>query len=55
MVVTAFERFAAPIEEKIAINDHESHSLASLRDSMLPKLISGEVRVNLMTKSYNHG
>ena len=55
IVVTAFERFAAPIEEKIAINDHESHSLASLRDSMLPKLISSEVRVNLTTKSYNHG
>jgi type I restriction enzyme S subunit len=54
-VVNAFERLAASIDDKIAMNDRESHSLATLRDALLPKLISGEVRVNEMIKRYSHG
>lgn len=33
----------------------ENRTLAALRDSLLPKLIAGEVRVNVMTKRYSHG
>jgi restriction endonuclease S subunit len=44
-VVNAFERLAAPIDDKIALNDRESRNLSRLRDTLLPKLISGELRV----------
>ena len=30
---------------QILVNEHESHTLAQLRDTLLPKLISGELRV----------
>ncbi len=31
--------------DRINANTHTSHALAALRDALLPKLISGEVRV----------
>jgi len=40
-----FEEFVSPLFAKIRANDEESRTLASLRDSLLPKLIRGEVRV----------
>ena len=40
-----FEAFAAPLWEKIHSNQSESRTLAALRDSLLPKLLRGEVRV----------
>jgi type I restriction enzyme S subunit len=36
---------AAPIVDRAFLNELESHSLAALRDALLPKLISGELRV----------
>jgi type I restriction enzyme S subunit len=44
-VVEAFTHIAQPIYEKIAKNQFESRTLAELRDTLLPKLISGELRV----------
>jgi type I restriction enzyme S subunit len=44
-MVEAFTRIAQPIYEKIAQNRLESRTLAELRDTLLPKLISGELRV----------
>ncbi len=41
-----FEEFVSPLFAKIRANDEESRTLASLRDSLLPKLMRGEVRVN---------
>lgn len=41
----AFEEVGAPILQRIRLTVQESHSLASLRDALLPKLISGELRV----------
>jgi type I restriction enzyme S subunit len=41
----AFERIAAPVLERSLISRHECHTLAALRDALLPKLISGELRV----------
>ncbi len=45
-IVNAFERLAVSIDDKIANNDQETRTLAALRDTLLPKLISGELRVN---------
>ncbi|QDL12103.1 hypothetical protein DP113_04635 [Brasilonema octagenarum UFV-E1] len=33
------------IEDKIGANEQESQTLASIRDTLLPKLLSGEIRV----------
>jgi type I restriction enzyme S subunit len=41
-----FDAFVMPIFNKIDANAKESRTLASLRDSLLPKLMRGEVRVN---------
>ena len=40
--------FMSPLLERIIINKLESRTLASLRDSLLPKLMRGEVRVKEM-------
>jgi len=42
------KRFAdtvAPFDQRIAANNEESRTLAALRDALLPKLLSGELRV----------
>lgn len=44
-VADQFGEISRPIMEKIKKNDEESSTLASLRDTLLPKLISGELRV----------
>jgi type I restriction enzyme S subunit len=41
----AFENSVSPIVRRIFCNCKESHSLAMLRDTLLPKLISGQVRI----------
>ncbi len=40
-----FDRFVQPLYERIVNSARESRSLAALRDALLPKLISGELRV----------
>ena len=45
ILVEVFSRLTKPITVKIATNWRESRTLAALRDTLLPKLISGEVRV----------
>jgi type I restriction enzyme S subunit len=44
-VIERFSRVAGPLLAKIAENERESRTLASLRDALLPRLISGEIRV----------
>lgn len=44
-VLTSFTRSAGPLYRQLAENERESRSLAQLRDTLLPKLISGELRV----------
>ena len=44
-VVRAFQNTMQPVLEQIITNVHESHALAALRDTLLPKLVSGELRV----------
>ena len=44
-VVHAFEQICAPIDSRLEFTENESRTLAALRDALLPKLISGELRV----------
>lgn len=44
-VMNAFTALTEPLYDRIATNVRESRVLAALRDTLLPKLLSGEVRV----------
>lgn len=44
-MLAKFSAIARPIFAKIAESENESHTLAQLRDTLLPKLLSGELRV----------
>jgi type I restriction enzyme S subunit len=44
-VMDAFDRVTRPKYLKVVENERESRTLAALRDALLPKLISGELRV----------
>ncbi|GIV24565.1 MAG: type I restriction system specificity protein [Bacteroidia bacterium] len=44
-IVEAFEQLCEPIDDRIEAAFLESRTLAALRDALLPKLISGELRV----------
>lgn len=41
----AFNRVIRSLVNQIIDGIHESHSLNQLRDTLLPKLISGEIRI----------
>ncbi len=45
-VLAKFEALAQPLFDRISANEAESRTLAELRDTLLPKLISGEIRVS---------
>ena len=45
-VVSAFESVASNIDCQIKRTEQESRRLASLRDALLPRLMSGELKVN---------
>jgi type I restriction enzyme S subunit len=44
-IVLRFENFARYIDKKIELSERQNKSLQKLRDTLLPKLISGELRV----------
>lgn len=44
-VIEAFESLVAPMRADVFHLEHENQALASLRDNLLPKLMSGELRV----------
>ncbi|MEA1944219.1 MAG: hypothetical protein U9N07_02600, partial [Euryarchaeota archaeon] len=44
-ILDFFDIHLKELYEKIRSNDGESHTLASIRDALLPKLMSGEIRV----------
>ncbi len=44
-LMTAFTAKVAPLYAQITANLHQSRTLATLRDTLLPKLLSGEIRV----------
>ena len=45
LVARLFAQTVAPLHDRILINEHESETLCQTRDYLLPKLMSGEVRV----------
>ena len=44
-IVASYERQAAPLDQQIRNLEDQSRTLATLRDALLPKLLSGEIRV----------
>ena len=44
-VIEAFDRMVSPLDDQVEMLEKESRTLAALRDALLPKLISGELRV----------
>lgn len=54
-VLTAFDAVVSPMLELITNNERESRALASCRDTLLPKLISGEVHVATSNGGDNGG
>jgi type I restriction enzyme S subunit len=46
--VQAFENIAAPMDAMVSSLTAESSKLAALRDYLLPRLLSGRVRVSVM-------
>jgi type I restriction enzyme S subunit len=49
-VLEKFNRAVEPLFQKVYSNLHESRTLAALRDALLPKLLSGELRVPAAVK-----
>lgn len=45
-VVAAFEKIVSPLDSRIEVASIESRTLSELRDTLLPKLLSGEISVN---------
>ena len=46
-IVNAFESLSRALDDRIESNVAESRTLAAMRDTLLPKLVSGEVRVSV--------
>ena len=45
-ILKAFNLITDPLKDKIFLNSKESDVLSSIRDTLLPKLISGEVKIS---------
>ena len=50
-VLRAFNRVVQPLADRAIASDAQSETLAALRDTLLPKLISGELRLKNMEES----
>ena len=51
-VIEAFERLVYPLDQSIENNENESRTLAQTRDTLLPKLLSGEIRVDNVNETF---
>lgn len=49
-VLDSFVAIVSPMFQKITVNIRESKTLAALRDALLPKLLSGEIRIKQAEK-----
>ena len=49
-IVEAFERLVYPLDQSIENNENQSRTLSQIRDALLPKLLSGEIRVDDVDK-----
>jgi type I restriction enzyme, S subunit len=50
-ILEAYERTTTPLTQRIQQNHHQSRTLATLRDTLLPKLLSGELSAHSATTS----
>jgi type I restriction enzyme, S subunit len=50
LLYEAFERTVTPFFDEIAVNEKQSKTLAKLRDTLLPKLLSGELSVDALQR-----
>jgi type I restriction enzyme S subunit len=48
-----FGQVVKPLVARIRSNDEESHTLAILRDTLLPKLLTGEITVEARKANHN--
>jgi type I restriction enzyme S subunit len=53
-ILVAFVAQVDPLHRRVVSNLKESRTLAALRDTLLPKLISGEVRVPEAERMIGH-
>jgi len=53
-IIHEFNRIAEPLFQKTYSNHRESRALTSLRNTLLSKLISGELRVIALNGSRTH-
>jgi type I restriction enzyme S subunit len=44
-LVETFESLIFPLDQRIEVQEKQSRTLAAIRDTLLPKLLSGEIRV----------
>ena len=49
-IIEAFERLVYPLDQSIENNENQSRTLSQIRDALLPKLLSGEIRVDDVDK-----
>ena len=49
-IIEAFERLVYPLDQSIENNENQSRTLSQIRDTLLPKLLSGEIRVDDVDK-----
>ena len=54
-IIEAFERLIFPLDQSVENNENESRTLAQTRDTLLPKLLSGEIRVDEISEVKDDG
>jgi type I restriction enzyme S subunit len=54
-IMQAFSGIASSMLSKVAANEAETRTLGELRDTLLPKLITGELRVENPTRFLGEG
>ena len=50
-ILGAFSRTVQPLDSLVVQHDSECETLSTLRDTLLPKLLSGEIRVKEAEKA----
>ncbi|WP_084612730.1 restriction endonuclease subunit S [Pseudogulbenkiania sp. MAI-1] len=48
-ILITFDQFVSPLKSRVSSNDRGSENLAALRETLLPKLLSGELAVDAAT------
>ena len=51
-LIETYTRLAAPVFQRVASNLTQSQALAAIRDTLLPKLMSGEIRLRDVRTSH---